>query len=187
MNADTFEKLYEEAYPKLNVIASAIMGNRNDSADVVQQAALVAVGRIEQFSLGSDFTRWMAQIVRNVAQNERRKKYRTSESVLADPLQIVANNAGEDAAATIEYSAEEKSLLGLEDAFDDHVTNALNELPEATRTCLLLRTVLLMQYGEIGELLDLAEGTVASHVHRAKKSMVKALAKNNQDSDKGEE
>ena len=48
-------------------------------------------------------------------------------------------------------------------------------MSETARSCLLLKTVMELEYREIAVLLDIAEGTAMSHVHRARNRMRELL------------
>ena len=66
------------------------------------------------------------------------------------------------------------SARGME-PFDDELTHALGDLEETARGCLLMRVVLDMPYRDISLALNIPEGTAASHVHRARAALRRAL------------
>ena len=137
---------------------------------MVQEAALIALGKLDEFDPSSNFEAWMGQIVRYTALNERRRGFKHAAADV-EPQAAHAGVRGETrspVSASGEIRAEQTS-------FDDDVLAALNDLGETARTCLLLRTVLDMSYREIAELLGVPEGTAMSHVHRSRKSMREAL------------
>lgn len=144
------------AAPTLWVIAAGVLGHRRDVDDVVQDAAMVGLRKIETFQRGTSFVAWMGQIVRNVARNRARQNRRDRST----PLEGV-----EPTVDTADVSAD----------FDRRVLDALGTLEETARTCLLLRTVREMSYQEIAVVLDLPEGTAMSHVSRSRKRMRDAL------------
>ena len=55
------------------------------------------------------------------------------------------------------------------------VLQALRQLPDVARTCLLLRVVREMTYAEIAAALDIPAGTAMSHVHRTRKKLRRLL------------
>src|SRR5437867_2698083 len=74
-----FARLYQEHWRLLWCAAVAVVGDRTLAQDIVQQAALVGLKRLDQFDAGgpaASFTAWMIQIVRNIAMNEGRKRAR---------------------------------------------------------------------------------------------------------------
>lgn len=164
-----FAAHFAEAFRTLWLVAVGVVRDRALAEDVVQEAAIVALGKLEQFEPGTNFRAWMSRITRNIALNAARKRVRRPEAAL-DP-------------SAIEYAATDRSAGapghgGLGErlapdayAFDDAVLGALRLVGDTARACLLLRTIEGLAYGEISELLDIPEGTAMSHVHRARKAM----------------
>ena len=60
-------------------------------------------------------------------------------------------------------------------ALRDAVRRGLDELPEDYRTILVLREINGLSYAEIGEQLQLEEGTVKSRLFRARKKLCEFL------------
>lgn len=143
--------------------------------DVVQQAAVVGLERLETFDPDTSFTAWMMQIVRNIALNEGRKRGRRRTG-LADTEQLDGGRAtsgrGEGGVGTSAgaLTGRGQVMPGTE-PFDDELLRALHTLDETARGCLLMRVVLNMPYKEIALALDVPEGTAASHVHRARTTL----------------
>ncbi|MEM6997175.1 MAG: sigma factor-like helix-turn-helix DNA-binding protein, partial [Myxococcota bacterium] len=57
----------------------------------------------------------------------------------------------------------------------DELADALQTLGETPRTCLLLKTVLELEYSEIADVLGIPAGTAMSHVSRARAKLKKHL------------
>ena len=181
LDPETFSSLYQNAYPKLVVIAAALLHDRSEACDIVQQSAVVAIERIEQFkpSHGNtreiEFARWMAAIVRNVSANVRRKKKIRRTVSLNNDLEASRTRSEKGAEhanqAGVGFDPSSRTFLGMSEAFDDQLLGALQNLSEISHICLLLNVVLHLTLEEIGQLLELPPGTVASHVSRAKKSL----------------
>jgi len=160
-------------------IAAAVVGDRSAADDVLQESAMIALGKLDQFEPESNFTAWMARIVRFVALNAGRRR---AAQTLVDPDSL--DRSHESAlASNARLHEEHRTALnghGLlhheQNAFDDRVLAALNTLEPNARACLLLRIVLNMPYREIARVLDMAEGTTMSHVHRARIALRDVLA-----------
>lgn len=169
-DADSFAARFQAAYGRLVVIAAAVAGDAGAAEDVVQEAALIAVRKQGEFTHGTNFAAWMAEIVRNCALNWRRKRSRrrTRPTDPAELQAVPATPPPEGASAADGHS--------WKPCFDDEVWQALLSLSEAARTCLLLRTINDLSYGEIAQLTGLPEGTAMSHVHRGKASLRRALS-----------
>ncbi|MCA8975518.1 MAG: sigma-70 family RNA polymerase sigma factor [Planctomycetes bacterium] len=80
LSLDQFAGRFERAAPALWCVAAAVLGSRDAAEDVVQEAALQAMAKLATFRAGSDFTAWMARIVRFRALNQRRRLRREPRS-----------------------------------------------------------------------------------------------------------
>lgn len=156
LSESEFAAELQVASPTLWVIAAGVLGSRRDVEDVVQDAAMIGLRKVEAFERGTSFVAWMGQIVRNVARNRARQVRRDRSSAL-DGVEPQAD------------------VASAQQGFDDRVVEALGTLEETARTCLLLRTVREMSYREIALVLDVPEGTAMSHVSRARKRLRDAL------------
>lgn len=168
-------------------IAAAIVRDRSEAEDVVQEAAVIGLSKIDQFDPATSFAAWMGAIVRYVALNHSRRVSRRNLA-LADPSALETagergwrgdggdggRGSGETGAAGVISS--DGQLLGDQGAFDDSVLRALSSLDETARACLLLRTLLDLPYRDISLALGIPEGTAMSHVHRARGVMRRKLA-----------
>ncbi|MEM1167306.1 MAG: sigma-70 family RNA polymerase sigma factor [Planctomycetota bacterium] len=160
LDRDALGQLYREAYPTLRVIAAAEVGQAA-ADDVVQQAAIAAMERIERFDPGSNFKAWMASFVRNVARNHRRAEHRRT---------------ARDRKAGAGRAEAEIEPTPPTDPFDRSLQLALNQLSAEHRTCFLLRTVTDHSYQEIAAVLDIPESTARSHVYRARRRLAESLS-----------
>ena len=178
LDRDEFAQRLGHCHGRLWGLAAGILGDRNEAEDVVQEAALVALRRLDQFKPGTNFLAWMARIVRFQAFNWARKRIgRRTESV--DPGDMDRQIAERPTADQKKWADPEQVVeLGDDQAeFDDAVMDALRSLAPEARACLLLRIVNELSYREIALMMDLPEGTAMSHVHRAKKVMRSSLTR----------
>ena len=172
-----FAAQYQASYRLLWLIAAGILGGAHGADDVVQEAAVQALGRIDQFTPGTNFVAWMAQTVRYVGFNHARKRRRSRST----SLESVADAAE---SPKLSYEPPEAGDLRLgqrgeippeQRHFDDRLMRALEGIADVPRSCLLLRTVEGLEYSEIARLLGIPEGTAMSHVHRSRQYLRKRL------------
>ena len=170
-----FEAEFRRSYSSLWVIAAGIVLDRADADDVLQEAAIVAVRKLESFTPGSNFRAWMAQIVRNIALNFRRRDQRQSRRI--GPRADV-HTAEPRAPSAPERSpvAHDGTIRADQAALSDHVLKALRRLEPTVRACVLLRCIEGMAYSEISTVLDIPEGTAMSNVYRARAALAESLA-----------
>ncbi|MHC4990588.1 MAG: RNA polymerase sigma factor [Planctomycetota bacterium] len=166
--------MFSANFQPLWCVAAAVLCDRSLADDVLQEAALIGLQKLDRFEAGTSFRAWMSQIVRNVARNTGRRRVRGPVSA----SEALASEVDErprgcvDEALSISRGGE---VRGEQEEFDDEVMDALDNLGETARACLLLRTVLDTPYQEIARLLDIPEGTAMSHVHRARREMRRRL------------
>lgn len=171
LTPEEFAECFQDSARKLWCLAAAVTGDRSVAEDVLQDAALVGLQKLDSFRPGTRFDAWMAQIVRYTALNQSRRNRSRPRS-----LSEAAAAGAEPAAAPARSPAPPGppapgAAAWNPDHFDERVARALAALKEVPRTCLLLKTVMELEYREIAALLGLAEGTAMSHVHRARGKM----------------
>lgn len=175
IDTEQFAELFRDAARVLWLIAAGIVRDASCADDVLQDAAIVALGKLDQYASGTNFTAWMSSIVRFVALNQARKQRRHQHGEL-DP-----NTAGLDSGQSSEPQVRDRpgAHSGAPrtpgQLFDDEVQDALAEINDTARACLLLRTVEGMGYARIATLLDIPEGTAMSHVHRSRRFLRERL------------
>ena len=169
LDPEAFAALFVRSYKKFWLIAVAITGDRTYADDIVQDAALVALGKLDQFVVGTNFDAWMSQIVRRNALNVARKT-KNRNTTPADPAQLDRSNSGSTTPPGDDSLALHSTgkLPDHQMDFDDDVIQALRQASEVARACLLLRIVQRLSYAEIAEILQIPKGTAMSHVHRTK-------------------
>jgi RNA polymerase sigma-70 factor (ECF subfamily) len=162
-----------EAVPYLDAVyhfAYNLTGNGEDARDLLQETFLKAFRFFDSFQQGTNCKAWLFQISKNSFINRYRKKNREPDKVRYDeieeyyetlrPVNVDANNL-------------EEHLFN--NLLDDEVTAALQALPEAFRTVLILSDIESLTYEEIAEVLDCPIGTVRSRLHRARKMVHESL------------
>ncbi|MEX2171235.1 MAG: RNA polymerase sigma factor [Pirellulales bacterium] len=176
---DEFAAQYRQAFPRLRLIAAAIINDSAHAEDIVQEAALIAVSKAAQFRAGSSFSAWLAAIVRHCALNYRRK-IQTRKTFATDPTHLAQYEDQTVVAGGVWPSVGANGeVLPFQASFDDELVGALNALGDDARCCLLLRIVQRLSYAEISDLLQIPEGTAMSHVHRGKQALRQRLSSPN--------
>ena len=171
-----FAEFFENSWRTLWCVAAAVLGSRDEVEDVLQESALIALGKLGDFDPQSNFTAWMAQIVRYTALNTARRRARR-RAVASIHDDLVEQAAGSERRGNGFVSTSVRGDLPVyEEAFDDRLLGALKSLGEMPRACLLLRTVQDLSYREISQVLGIPEGTAMSHVHRTRQALRERLA-----------
>lgn len=153
--------------------AVRLSGNRDDGADLVQDAAIRAFAAFDSFD-GANFKAWFFQILVNCQLNRVRSQSRrpqtaeldeASDDFLFQQAKKLGKGAfGGDPAAAFLARVEAQS-----------VAQALADLPDDFRAVATLYLVEEMSYDEIAQTLGVPIGTVRSRLHRGRKMLQKAL------------
>lgn len=159
MDRDAFARAFTESSRGLWCIAAAILRDKTAALDVVQEAAVVAMGKLAEFDPRTSFAAWAGQIVRFLALNERKRRQRGAQS-----------------SALVETAGGRAHDGGVEPEMRARLSDAVAGLDDTARACLLMRTVAGMSYKDIAAALSIPEGTAMSHVHRSRQSLRRTLA-----------
>ncbi len=181
ISAAEFAELFRASFRVLWLIAAGMLTNKSLADDIVQDAAITAFGKREQFTPGTSFTAWMGQMVRFTAMNLIRKEKRQAAGGAENEVLEAGGAGGTDQPEPTAVGHELRLTATYElpddqEHFDDDVINALNEVTPEARACLLLRVIEELDYAQIALILDMPEGTAMSHVHRTKKFLRQKLA-----------
>jgi RNA polymerase sigma-70 factor (ECF subfamily) len=155
-------------------LARRITGNGQDAEEVVQDAFWTVVRKIDTFRGESAFGSWLYRIVTNASyQKLRRRQSRRDELSLGDVLPLF-DERGCHTAPVADWSprADDPSIqVELRTA----LTAAIDELPAAYRTVLVLRDIEGRSHAEIAETLGLSVCVVKTRAHRARLFLRKRL------------
>ena len=148
---EAIERVYRERLDRLRGLATAMVRDRDEACDVVQEAFARAVRARGSFRGDGSLEGWLWRTVVNTARSRLRQR---TEADLALPVQ--ANDLDEaDADGTLEL--------------------AIALLPERQRLVLFLRHYADLDYRTIAEALDVAPGTVSATLHAAHRALRRRL------------
>lgn len=133
-------------------------GSRHDASDLVQDAFIQALVKLDTFRGDARFYTWLYRIAINLSLSQRRKK-RPVVSVDAAKDQLGEEPIDELQGPEQDLEQKERAHL---------VQQALLELGEEHRQILVLREMESCSYEEIGDILDVPVGTVRSRLFRAR-------------------
>lgn len=141
-----------------HALATQILGNADDAQDAVHDALTTVLGRPDAYQPEKGPLKpWFLRIVRNRCIDMVRRRRQTDDRVDEIP----------DSAAGPEQAA-------FQDDRDRVLKLALASLAPEQRQIIVLRDYMDLPYAEIAEVLDIAQGTVMSRLHRARTALGKA-------------
>ncbi|MEM7722952.1 MAG: RNA polymerase sigma factor [Pseudomonadota bacterium] len=146
--------------PRLRRFARSMTRSIPEADDLVQEACLRALSRLDQWDRAQPLDRWMFRITRNLWISEvRKRKVRLGQGHVPaeDSDELRSSDTGEAAMAT------------------QDITRRIAALPAEMSEVLLAVSVEGYSYAEAAELFDIPVGTVMSRVHRARKTLSQQL------------
>ncbi len=168
----TFVQDTEEFMPSLYSTALRLTNNRSDAEDLVQETYLRAYRSYASYTAGTNLRAWLFRILTNAHINRYRAKKRRPEETEFDDIEDLYLYRRLQNASGLGRSAEDELM----DTFSEaEVVAAMDSLPEAYRTTVLLADVEGFAYKEIAGILDIPIGTVMSRLHRGRKALQREL------------
>lgn len=156
---DAQRELFAQTSGRIYRLLLRMTGNPDDASDLTQETYVKGLGRLDQFDGRCAIASWLYRIALNEALQHRRRK-----GIERTKLQALALQR-----TTETHEPTTELRLDLEDA--------LIELPSDDRTVLLLRYQEALDYRGMAEVLECAEGTVASRLNRARERLRAILRK----------
>jgi RNA polymerase sigma-70 factor (ECF subfamily) len=134
-----------------------------DAEDLVQDTIVKAFRFFGSYEKGTNAKAWLFRILKNSYINNYRKKSKQPQQVDYDEVSTYYETVRSEQSDTTDM----EDIL-YRDMLDDHITRALQRLPEDFRTVVLLCDVEGFTYEEIANMLDVPIGTIRSRLHRGR-------------------
>lgn len=149
MDLGELEQAYVAGLPAFRRVAAAIIGDREAGCDAVQEAFATAVRKRHSYRGDGSIEAWVWRIVVNTARGSRRRSDRRTRVIL-------------DAAVQAPTS-------------DSAVAIPLEVLTGRQREVVFLRYFADLSYDQIGRILGIADGTVATTLSGAHGALRQAM------------
>jgi RNA polymerase sigma-70 factor (ECF subfamily) len=147
--------------PRLRRFAYALTGNAEQGDDLVQDACLRALSRIDQWQPGTRLDSWMYRIAQNIWLDRVRASKVRGEVV---DVEVAETIAGSDGRAVTEGGLTLQAVAA-----------ALARLPAEQRAVVALICVEGASYKEAAEIIGVPIGTVMSRLARARRALAAVL------------
>ena len=152
----TFERFFRDEYPRLVPMLHAVTGDRQRAEDLAQEALAKAErdwARVGGFDKPGA---WVRRVALNASSNVRRQRAR--EALALRRLGTAAPAAAPDAGET-----------------DEQLWCLVRRLPEQQRWAVTLFYVDDRSVGDVAAILGCSEGSVKTHLSRARATLAKQL------------
>ncbi len=159
-DASAFDLLVGRHMQRAFGVAYRLLGQREDAEDLVQEAFMAALDKIDSFDGSREFAPWFYRILVNRCLNARKSRLRRATQDLP------ASAASTTASPLID--AERAELRR-------HLKAAMDDLPERQRVIVSMFDLEGFSSPEIAEVLGISDGTVRWHLHQARRVLREAL------------
>lgn len=170
---EVFVELLQPYQERVYGVAFKLLGNREDAAEVAQEAFMRTFWKITGFRAEAHFYTWLYRITLNLCHDRlARRKREGPRSAPPNPEDSPDNPSPElqiaDPAASPREQAAQSERIGL-------IRQALARLGEKDFQLLILREFDHLSYDELSMVLGVPLGTVMSRLHRARAALTEEL------------
>jgi RNA polymerase sigma-70 factor (ECF subfamily) len=158
-----FDEVYRTHAPRLFGLACRLVG-RTDAEDLLQEIFLAAHRKLRLYKGEASLGTWLYRLGTNLCLDylrSRGARFAQVTDALDDEREAPNAPAG--------------GVLGAVDRLD--LERALDELPAGCRTVFVLHDVEGFEHKEIAAMLDIADGTSKSQLHKARMRLRQALSR----------
>lgn len=152
--------LIVEQIPHLRRYARALVGDRGQADDLVQDCLERAWSRMDLWASGTNMRAWLFTILHNLHRNTARKYHNTPTLT---PL--------ETGIRSLPVRPTQEDRLEI-----NGVWRAFSRLSEPQRAALLLIALEEMSYEEAATVLDIPVGTLMSRIHRGREKLRRLMS-----------
>jgi RNA polymerase sigma-70 factor (ECF subfamily) len=160
-----FEELARRYSPPLYKFACGMLRNTEDASDVLQQVLIQVYKALPRRNQRAPFRSWIFTIARNKCLDQLRKRRVLTFSELDD------RHSREEEPDLLERLNDPTPLpeeLVEQQATQEVLKEAIAHLPERYRAVIALRYTSDLSFSEIGQVLNIPEGSAKTYFQRAK-------------------
>jgi RNA polymerase sigma-70 factor (ECF subfamily) len=164
-----WERLVREQSPRLLAVARRILRDEDAARDAVQEAFVAAFRHLERFAGQALLSTWLHRIVVNAALMRLRSRAARPETSIEDLLPAFEAD-GHHVVSPPAWRQTPDELLEQDEA-RKLVREAIDRLPEAYRTVLLLRDIEELDTATTAAILGVTVPAVKVRLHRARQAL----------------
>jgi RNA polymerase sigma-70 factor (ECF subfamily) len=160
--------LVERYQRKVYAIAYAMLRDREDALDVVQESFIKVHRHLASFEAKSSFYTWLYRIVTNLCLDLLRRRGRGREAPYDDGSVHGTEGSGVFSDGDPAAVLRRREIL-------QAVQESLHELSDKHRSVIVMRELQGMSYGEMAAVAGCSKGTIMSRLFHARRNMQRLL------------
>jgi RNA polymerase sigma-70 factor (ECF subfamily) len=165
-NQAAWETIVRQHWRKVFNVAYKFVGKHDEAEDLTQDIFLKIFKALDSFDRRANFQTWIISIARNLCIDHYRSVRKERETIAREV------DAGDLSPASTDASP----LRQLEqNDLREMLRRALDQLPVALKTAVVMRDLHELSYQEIAERLGLPEGTVKSRINRGRIELARQI------------
>jgi RNA polymerase sigma-70 factor, ECF subfamily len=157
----TFTTLLATYEPRVHRAALGLLGDEQEAHEIAQDALAKAWAARHRYDASRPFYPWLYTIVKNLCRDAKARSRHRARPGLESERVVSAAPSPLSALSAAQAQAS--------------VRAAMDHLREDQREIIAMRHFQDLSYAEIGELLDLPQGTVMSRLFRARRALLTLL------------
>ena len=172
-----FNSLVKQLHRSLIGVAMRFVANRATAEEVVQDTWLAVIEGLDRFEQRSSLKNWIFAILANKSRSRAVRDGRMiavadfdgeigDDEPVVDPARFDASGSWTDLPTAWEDVTPERIVAGKQ--MLAHVTDAIEQLPPAQRSVIILREVENLEPGEVSALLGISDANQRVLLHRAR-------------------
>jgi RNA polymerase sigma-70 factor, ECF subfamily len=161
-----WEAIVRLYWRKVFNIAYKFVGRHDQAEDLSQDVFLKLYRSLETFDRRANFQTWLISVSRNLCIDHYRSVRKERETMNRDVNPEDLTPVAPDPAADTQLERRDRVEM---------LRSALDRLPPALRTAVLLRDIQELTYQEIADRLGLPEGTVKSRISRGRTELARQI------------
>jgi len=156
-----FDHLLAAHAPRAHRAALGIMGEEQEAREVAQEALLKAHRARDRYDTKRPFYPWLYRIVKNTCLDAiARRKHRAKPGLEDQRVPAIQPSA-------LDRIDQKEAIV--------RMRQAIRQLSDEHREVISMRHFQDLSYIEMGEILELPQGTVMSRLYRARKALARIL------------
>jgi RNA polymerase sigma-70 factor, ECF subfamily len=170
-NADAHEQLFAPRTARLYHAAFALLRNKEDAEDALQDGLFKAFTSLHSFQGCSSFSTWLPRIIINSALMTRRRKSLHPEASLDE---ILGSQPEQLPPGVVDPRLDPEEICA-EMEFNALIEEHARQLPPALQAAFRLRAIYGFSAKEVGQGLGIPASAVKSQIFRARRRLARGL------------